>query len=159
MIQIKDISSGLKPYWNEFTKEISQRLLLPTKTSSVTVDLNSLNSSSRKLTQNSWFSVKALKSEKQQENLQMIYFVAKKNRLYLAKNRRKCKEKKQKMTNKKEEKKPAGKTKKNKTLSNSKTERNFDKMVLNSKVEVLSAIGNEGISQNKKALRAKCLIN
>ncbi|RHZ56873.1 hypothetical protein Glove_396g99 [Diversispora epigaea] len=50
-----------KPYWNAFTKEMPQRLLLPTKTNSDTVDLNSLNSSSRKLTQNSWFSVKALK--------------------------------------------------------------------------------------------------
>ncbi|RHZ82695.1 hypothetical protein Glove_104g31 [Diversispora epigaea] len=91
---------NFKPNWNEFTKEMSQRLLLPTKTNSVTVDLNSLNSSSRRLTQYSWFSVKALKNEAQQDELFIICncFVAKNNRLHSAKNRKKCRQAQRKET-------------------------------------------------------------
>ncbi|RHZ62422.1 hypothetical protein Glove_340g36 [Diversispora epigaea] len=60
----------------------------------------------------------------------------------------------QEVTNEKEEKEPAGKTKKNKTLYNTKTERNFDGIARWTYNQVLSAIENEGVPQNKKA---KCL--
>ena len=39
------------PFWNEYTKEMSLKLLLHTETDCVDMDLNLLNSSSRKLAQ------------------------------------------------------------------------------------------------------------
>ncbi|RIB17283.1 hypothetical protein C2G38_1445314 [Gigaspora rosea] len=41
-----------KPYWNEFTKEISQKLPLHI---TVATNLNTLNSPSIRLAQNAWF--------------------------------------------------------------------------------------------------------
>ena len=79
---ITDIGSGLstiddshsKPFWNEFTKELSPRLwLLPTEIDCFVMDLSSSSSSSRRWTQNSWFSVKETTSTTTSGNLPTIF--------------------------------------------------------------------------------------
>ena len=55
------IVEAFKPYWNEYTREMSRKLWLPTKTDCVDMDSNSSSSSSRRLIPNSWFSVRELR--------------------------------------------------------------------------------------------------
>lgn len=50
----------LLPYWNKYTKEMSKKLWLPTKTGSQELVSNSLNGSFESLAQNSWFSTKRI---------------------------------------------------------------------------------------------------
>ena len=48
----------LRPFWNKYTQEWSKKLWSATKTDYVATDLNSLNGSSKRLVQGSWFKVK-----------------------------------------------------------------------------------------------------
>lgn len=59
-----------KPYWNEYTAEMSRKLWLPTKTDCVDMDSNSSSSSSRRLIPNSWFSVRESKNMTREGSLQ-----------------------------------------------------------------------------------------
>jgi putative transposase len=62
----------LKPFWNEYTKEISKKLWLPIKTDSVDSDLKLWNGSLKNQMQNSWFSTLFQKAttNQEQQNLQ-----------------------------------------------------------------------------------------
>lgn len=76
--QILDLDSitterASRGFWNEFTKEMSAKLWLPTKTGSVDMALNSLNGYSTNLGQNSWFTAEAIKNQTHPENLPMIF--------------------------------------------------------------------------------------
>lgn len=58
--EVDSISKGkdLKPFWTEFTQEMSQKLLSCTKIDCVDLDMNLWNTSAKKLGLKSWFSVK-----------------------------------------------------------------------------------------------------
>lgn len=49
---------GFRPFWNERRQEISSKLWLPTKTDLQDLDLNSSDTSSKEVVENSWFSAK-----------------------------------------------------------------------------------------------------
>lgn len=62
------------PFWNKYTKALSKKLWLPTKTDCVDLDSNWWNGSLKNLGQNSWFSVKqSVMKKTTQENSQKIY--------------------------------------------------------------------------------------
>src|SRR5690606_34761023 len=61
-------------FWNEYTKELSMKLWLPTKTDYVAMELSSSNGSSTRQEQNSWFTAKTTKNPTHPENLPMISF-------------------------------------------------------------------------------------
>ena len=48
----------LTPYWNDFSEKINSLLWLPAKTALLDLELKSSNSLSRKMVENSWFSIK-----------------------------------------------------------------------------------------------------
>lgn len=64
------IDKDLKPFWNEYTLELSKKLWLPTKTDCVDLDMSSLNGSSERLMLNSWFSAQTMTSKTSLENSQ-----------------------------------------------------------------------------------------
>ncbi|CAG8511482.1 1786_t:CDS:2 [Gigaspora margarita] len=155
-----------KPYWNEYTKEISQKLPLHKKADPVITNFNLSNSPSRRLTQNSWFSVKELKCTTQQDNLQTVSshyattswqeiteYIQEK----IKENVSEPKKKRQKMTSKKE---VAGKVKKIKLFPTQKQRETLIKWFGTARWtynQALSAVEKDGVSQNKKALRAMCV--
>ena len=61
-------------FWNEYTKELSMKLWLPTKTDSVAMELSSSNGYSPRQEPNSWFTVKTTKNPTHPENLPTICF-------------------------------------------------------------------------------------
>jgi len=65
-------SSNHGPFWNESTLEMSKKLWLPTAIDCVDMDLSSSSTSSRRLIQNSWFLVKAIKRKTYLGSLPMI---------------------------------------------------------------------------------------
>lgn len=54
----------LIPFWNQFSKEVSTKLWLPTETDCVDLDSNSLNPFVSSMVQKSWFSIKILTKKK-----------------------------------------------------------------------------------------------
>lgn len=64
---------GLKPFWNKYTKEISQRLWSPTKIDCVDSDSNCSNGSAKNMTPKSWFSILSQKQKTEPKNWQKIY--------------------------------------------------------------------------------------
>ena len=64
----------LKPFWTEYSKELSKKLWLATKTGCVDLDMKCLNKSVRNLIQNSWFSTKLKVKLIEQKNYQKIYY-------------------------------------------------------------------------------------
>lgn len=60
MSEVDSTSKGkvLKPYWDDFSKEISSQLWLPTKTALLDLEPISLNILSQQMAENSWFSIK-----------------------------------------------------------------------------------------------------
>lgn len=76
-LKILDLDStgtelDLNPFWNKYTKELSNKLWSPTKIECVDLDLNSLNGFSKNLMLNSWFSVKIQENKTCQESYPMI---------------------------------------------------------------------------------------
>lgn len=73
MLGVELITTGkeLKPFWNDFSKEISSRLWLPTETDSQGLGQNLLNYYSKVMEGNSWFSLS--KRNNQNKNLQSTY--------------------------------------------------------------------------------------
>jgi len=67
---------GLKPFWKESTKVLSEKLWLPIKTDCVDLELNSLNGSLKNLIQNSQSSIKVQKPHQNipLENYQMTSY-------------------------------------------------------------------------------------
>jgi len=65
--------TGLKPFWNEYTKDVSQKLWLPTKTDCVDLDLNCLSGSVKNHMLKSWFSIRVQKQKTGRKNSQKIY--------------------------------------------------------------------------------------
>ena len=63
----------LKPFWNKYTKEISQKLWSPTKTDCVDSDLNCSSGSVKNTTPKSWFSILSQKQRTEPRNWQKIY--------------------------------------------------------------------------------------
>jgi len=64
----------LMPFWNSLTKEVSSKLLLPTKTDFVDSDSSCLNGYVKSTIQKSWFSTRIQKSLIDQKNYQMTSF-------------------------------------------------------------------------------------
>ena len=64
---------GLKPFWKQSTKELSQKLWSPIKTDCVDLDLNSLNGSVKNTTLKSWLSIRTQSSRTEQLNCQKTY--------------------------------------------------------------------------------------
>src|SRR6185437_4211732 len=89
-------SSNHGLFWNESTLKMSKKLWLPTAIDCVDMDLSSSSTSSRRLIQNSWFLVKAIKRKTYLGSLPMISspyttFITECNGLRFAENRRKRK--------------------------------------------------------------------
>jgi len=77
-LKISDqVSTGkekvLKPFWNKYTKEISQKLWSPTKIDCVDSDLNCSNGSVKNTILKSWFSIQSQKQKIEPKNWQKIY--------------------------------------------------------------------------------------
>lgn len=60
-VESTGIGRSLTPFWTERSRALSQRLLLPTETDCVDLDMSLLPKSSRNLVSNSWFKVKVKK--------------------------------------------------------------------------------------------------
>ncbi|RIB27784.1 hypothetical protein C2G38_2137633 [Gigaspora rosea] len=124
--QVYTTLKTFKPYWNEFMKEISQKLPLYI---TVATNLNTLNSPSIRLAQNSWFSVKALECKAQQDDSQAASHSVTAPLQEIIE----CIQKKIKDESEPKKKRPktstSRKSKKNKTLPISEAERNINKMV------------------------------
>ena len=155
----KDVVS--KPFWNEFTKEQSKKLWLPTKIDCVDMDLNSLNSSSRKLIQNSWFSVKVQKNKTPLENSQTISLPSV---ITLSPRKMECDQQKteEKKSNKKKKKnKPsAGKVRKIRLFPNERQKEILMRWFGTTRWtynQCLTAVEKEEIPKDKDALRLRCL--
>lgn len=155
----KDVVS--KPFWNEFTKEQSKKLWLPTKIDCVDMDLNSLNSSSRKLIQNSWFSVKVQKNKTPLENSQTISLPSV---ITLSPRKMECDQQKteEKKSNKKKKKnKPsAGKVRKIRLFPNERQKEILMRWFGTTRWtynQCLTAVEKEKIPKDKDALRLRCL--
>lgn len=113
---------GFYPFWNEYTKEKSDRLWLPTKTDCVDLDLNSLSSSLRKQGHNSWFTVKTMKNRVKVKNYQttssrssrpLWQELTDEDQVSIVREEKsKKKKKKNSLSNSKQTKVPAAKTKK-----------------------------------------------
>jgi putative transposase len=63
----------LIPFWNQYTKEISQQLWSPIGTDFVDLGTNSLNGSSKRLMSNSWFSARILHKKTPLKNSQKTF--------------------------------------------------------------------------------------
>lgn len=63
----------LSPFWNKYTKEMSNMLWSPIKTDSVDLDLNYWSGSSRRLMLNSWFSARIVIKKTFLESYQTTY--------------------------------------------------------------------------------------
>ena len=150
-----DVAS--KPFWNEFTKELSKKLWLPTEIDCVDMDSNLLNSSSRRLIQNSWFSVRIQNSRIPRENLQTIFSQSVTTSLP---KRMECEQPKtEEKENKKKPNKPqAGKTRKVRLYPNTKQRETLMKWFRTTRWtynQCLAAVEKEKVLRDKKALRAK----
>lgn len=98
-------------FWNEYTRELSEKLWSPTKTGSVDMELNFSNGSSTNLGRDSWFTAKTTSKSIHPENLQTIFS------LFATSSSHETTEEEQQATAKDEEenkfkKLPAGKVKK-----------------------------------------------
>lgn len=162
-----------KPYWNEYTKELSQKLLLPTKIDCVDIDSNWWNPSSRRLGLGSWFSVQ-MKQQIQTENLQMtcslpsttlwqnvMAYAQKKAEERESEQQSKTKKANQKRKRKvPSQKKKAEKSKKIRLYPNPKQRETLNKWFGTARWtynQCLNGIQKEGIPRKKKNLRAKYL--
>lgn len=159
------------PFWNAYTKELSEKSWLPTRTGCVAMDLSSLSSSSRRLTQGSWFSVDAWKSMTPHANLpttssQSATISWQKitecvpPRIDERENKKRKKKKKEEEEEEKDEKEPAGKTKKIRLFPSPMqraTLMNWFGTTRWTYNQCLTAIEKEKTPWNKKVLRAKCL--
>ena len=154
---------------------MSQNLLSPIVTDYVDMDLNWLNSFSKKQTQRSWYSVKLWKNKMQQGNSQMIFSqsvttswpkimecvqqkIEEEERQ--KKEKEKKKEKKKETNQKKLEKIPAGKSKRIRLFPTPKQRETLVRWFGTTRWtfnKCIDAIQKEGIKINKKELRANCL--